>query len=78
MEFFSEFVQTSPPTGGAVPEHLLPYELELEANVTLERLIVYVSEMNCRPFIPESWEVLRQVFTGFFLLLMIVLAGHQQ
>ncbi|XP_061591995.1 bone morphogenetic protein receptor type-2-like [Cololabis saira] len=42
--------------GGIAPQHLLPYELELEANVTLERLIFYVSEMDKRPSIPESWE----------------------
>ncbi|KAM4738330.1 bone morphogenetic protein receptor type-2-like [Anableps anableps] len=47
-------------TGGAVPEHLLPYELELEANLTMERLILYVSEMDRRPSIPENWEELPQ------------------
>ncbi|XP_035994523.1 bone morphogenetic protein receptor type-2 isoform X2 [Fundulus heteroclitus] len=41
--------------GGDVPQHLLPYELELEANVTLERLIFHVSEMNRRPSVPENW-----------------------
>ncbi|XP_036068648.1 anti-Muellerian hormone type-2 receptor isoform X2 [Oryzias melastigma] len=46
--------------GGAVPQHLLPYELELEANVTLERLFLYVCEMDRRPSIPESWELLPQ------------------
>uniref|UniRef100_A0A3Q2D340 receptor protein serine/threonine kinase n=1 Tax=Cyprinodon variegatus TaxID=28743 RepID=A0A3Q2D340_CYPVA len=48
--------------GGAVPQHLLPYELELEANVTFERLILYVSEMDRRPSIPENWKALPQVF----------------
>ncbi|KAM6924806.1 bone morphogenetic protein receptor type-2-like isoform 2-T2 [Xenentodon cancila] len=46
--------------GNIVPQYLLPYELELEANVTLERLIFYVSEMDKRPAIPESWERLPQ------------------
>ncbi|XP_014843530.1 PREDICTED: bone morphogenetic protein receptor type-2-like isoform X1 [Poecilia mexicana] len=46
--------------GGAVPEHLLPYELELDANVTLERLILFVSEMDRRPSIPGNWEMLPQ------------------
>uniref|UniRef100_A0A3B5QA19 receptor protein serine/threonine kinase n=1 Tax=Xiphophorus maculatus TaxID=8083 RepID=A0A3B5QA19_XIPMA len=47
-------------TGGAVPEHLLPYELELDADVTLERLILFVSEMDRRPSIPGNWEMLPQ------------------
>ncbi|NP_001098366.1 Mullerian inhibiting substance type II receptor precursor [Oryzias latipes] len=46
--------------GGTVPQHLLPYELELEGNVTLERLILYVCEMDRRPSIPEPWELLPQ------------------
>ncbi|KAM4562370.1 bone morphogenetic protein receptor type-2-like [Odontesthes bonariensis] len=46
--------------GAIVPQHLLPYELELDANVTRERLILYVSEMDKRPFIPEHWDLLPQ------------------
>ncbi|XP_047227245.1 bone morphogenetic protein receptor type-2-like isoform X1 [Girardinichthys multiradiatus] len=46
--------------GAAVPQHFLPYQLELEANVTMERLILYVSEMDRRPSIPENWDMLPQ------------------
>ncbi|XP_037540395.1 anti-Muellerian hormone type-2 receptor-like [Nematolebias whitei] len=48
--------------GGVVPQRLLPYELELEASVTLERLLLYVSEMDKRPSIPDYWGVLPQGF----------------
>ncbi|XP_041861115.1 bone morphogenetic protein receptor type-2-like [Melanotaenia boesemani] len=46
--------------GGIVPQHMLPYELELEANVTQERLIFHVSEENNRPSIPQYWHLLPQ------------------
>ncbi|XP_017270513.1 bone morphogenetic protein receptor type-2 isoform X2 [Kryptolebias marmoratus] len=46
--------------GGVAPQHLLPYELELEANVTVERLLLYVSEMDKRPSIPDYWGALPQ------------------
>ncbi|XP_005950785.1 bone morphogenetic protein receptor type-2 [Haplochromis burtoni] len=46
--------------GGAAPQHLLPYELELGSNVTLESLMLYVSYMDKRPCIPEHWELLPQ------------------
>lgn len=50
-----------PCAGGTVPQRLLPYELELGASVTLERLVLYVSEMDKRPSIPDYWGVLPQV-----------------
>uniref|UniRef100_A0A672YP78 receptor protein serine/threonine kinase n=1 Tax=Sphaeramia orbicularis TaxID=375764 RepID=A0A672YP78_9TELE len=43
--------------GETVPQHLLPYESELEANVTLENLILYVFYMDKRPSIPKLWEL---------------------
>ncbi|XP_072223220.1 bone morphogenetic protein receptor type-2-like [Leuresthes tenuis] len=46
--------------GAIVPQHLLPYELELDANVTRETLMLYVYEMDKRPFIPEHWDLLPQ------------------
>uniref|UniRef100_A0AAQ5XM26 receptor protein serine/threonine kinase n=1 Tax=Amphiprion ocellaris TaxID=80972 RepID=A0AAQ5XM26_AMPOC len=46
--------------GGVVPQHLVPYELELGANVTLESLISYVSHKDERPSIPKHWELLPQ------------------
>ncbi|XP_045931268.1 bone morphogenetic protein receptor type-2-like isoform X1 [Micropterus dolomieu] len=46
--------------GGTVPPHLLPYESELGANVTLESLILYVFHMDKRPAIPKQWELLPQ------------------
>ncbi|XP_028265200.1 anti-Muellerian hormone type-2 receptor-like [Parambassis ranga] len=46
--------------GGIAPQHLLPYEVELGANPTLERLILFVSHMDKRPSIPEYWELLPQ------------------
>uniref|UniRef100_A0A3Q1FLL1 receptor protein serine/threonine kinase n=1 Tax=Acanthochromis polyacanthus TaxID=80966 RepID=A0A3Q1FLL1_9TELE len=46
--------------GGIVPQHLVPYELELGANVTLESLISYVSHKDKRPSIPKHWELLPQ------------------
>ncbi|CAG6021534.1 unnamed protein product [Menidia menidia] len=46
--------------GAIVPQHLLPYELELDANATRERLILYVSKMDKRPSIPEHWDRLPQ------------------
>lgn len=55
-----------PSAGGIVPQRLLPYERELEANVTLERLVLYVSEMDKRPSIPDYWGVLPQVFIRGF------------
>nr|CBN80846.1 Mullerian inhibiting substance type II receptor [Dicentrarchus labrax] len=48
--------------GGVVPKHLLPYEYELGANVTLESLIQYVLHMDKRPSIPKHWELLPQGF----------------
>lgn len=72
VEFISESVQTLSSIGGAVPEHLLPYELELDADVTLERLILFVSEMDRRPSIPGNWEMLPQVLTETLLSLMAV------
>ncbi|XP_070759231.1 anti-Muellerian hormone type-2 receptor-like [Enoplosus armatus] len=42
--------------GGIVPQHLLPYESELGANVTLESLILYVFHLDKRPSIPKHWE----------------------
>lgn len=55
-------MQTLPSAGESVPQRLLPYELELGASVTLERLVLYVSEMDKRPSIPDYWGVLPQVF----------------
>ncbi|KAM9361310.1 bone morphogenetic protein receptor type-2-like [Symphorus nematophorus] len=46
--------------GGVVPQHLLPYESELGANVTLESLILYVFRMDKRPSIPQHWRLLPQ------------------
>uniref|UniRef100_A0A3B5B0G5 receptor protein serine/threonine kinase n=1 Tax=Stegastes partitus TaxID=144197 RepID=A0A3B5B0G5_9TELE len=46
--------------GGIVPQHLVPYELELGANVTLESLISYVSHKDNRPSIPKHWQLLPQ------------------
>ncbi|XP_047458654.1 anti-Muellerian hormone type-2 receptor-like isoform X2 [Mugil cephalus] len=43
-----------------VPQHLLPYELELGTSVTLDSLILFVSHMDKRPSIPEHWELLPQ------------------
>ena len=51
-----------PSVGGVVPQHLLPYESELGANVTLESLILYVFRMDKRPSIPQHWRLLPQVF----------------
>uniref|UniRef100_UPI003AAEE464 anti-Muellerian hormone type-2 receptor-like n=1 Tax=Centroberyx gerrardi TaxID=166262 RepID=UPI003AAEE464 len=42
--------------GSLVPEHHLPYEAELGDNLTLESLILYASQMDKRPSIPEHWE----------------------
>uniref|UniRef100_A0A3Q0SDE7 receptor protein serine/threonine kinase n=1 Tax=Amphilophus citrinellus TaxID=61819 RepID=A0A3Q0SDE7_AMPCI len=44
----------------ATPQHLMPYELELGTNATLENLIQYVSYMDQRPSIPEHWQLLPQ------------------
>ncbi|KAM4613738.1 anti-Muellerian hormone type-2 receptor-like [Polymixia lowei] len=49
-----------------VPEHHLPYEAELGANVTLEGLIQHVSHMNKRPAIPKHWKQVHQ-FQGSVL-----------
>ncbi|XP_075997460.1 bone morphogenetic protein receptor type-2-like [Genypterus blacodes] len=46
--------------GSIVPEHLLPYESELGATVTLENLVIYVSHMDNRPSIPKHWDLLPQ------------------
>nr|XP_043880991.1 bone morphogenetic protein receptor type-2-like [Solea senegalensis] len=46
--------------GGNVPQHLLPYESELEGNVTLESLIMHVITREKRPSIPKHWELLPQ------------------
>uniref|UniRef100_A0A4W6EGC5 receptor protein serine/threonine kinase n=1 Tax=Lates calcarifer TaxID=8187 RepID=A0A4W6EGC5_LATCA len=46
--------------GSIAPQHLLPYESELGADVSLESLIVFVSEMDKRPSIPKHWELLPQ------------------
>ncbi|XP_033994610.1 anti-Muellerian hormone type-2 receptor-like [Trematomus bernacchii] len=48
--------------GGVAPQHLLPYELELRADVTLESLIQYVFHMEKRPSIPKDWGLLPQGF----------------
>ncbi|KAK5912246.1 hypothetical protein CesoFtcFv8_002140 [Champsocephalus esox] len=48
--------------GGVAPQHLLPYELELGADVTLESLIQYVLHMEKRPSIPKDWALLPQGF----------------
>lgn len=47
--------------GNVAPEHLLPYESELGATVTMDRLIVHVCDMEMRPSIPRDWEQLAQV-----------------
>ncbi|CAL8340128.1 unnamed protein product [Merluccius merluccius] len=39
-----------------VPEHCLPYETELGSSVTLDQLLVHVSQMSKRPSIPKHWE----------------------
>lgn len=49
--------------GNLVPQHLLPYESELGAGVTTERLIVHVCDMEKRPSIPRDWVQLAQVLT---------------
>uniref|UniRef100_A0A3Q3WFQ5 receptor protein serine/threonine kinase n=1 Tax=Mola mola TaxID=94237 RepID=A0A3Q3WFQ5_MOLML len=46
--------------GSVVPQHLLPYESELGANVTKESLILHVCHMDNRPSIPQHWEQLSQ------------------
>nr|XP_020445009.1 anti-Muellerian hormone type-2 receptor isoform X2 [Monopterus albus] len=46
--------------GGVVPQHLLPYEYELGANVTLESLIQFVFHMEMRPSLPVHWKLLPQ------------------
>nr|XP_046239215.1 anti-Muellerian hormone type-2 receptor-like isoform X2 [Scatophagus argus] len=46
--------------GGIVPQHQLPYKSELGANVTKERLILYVCHMDKRPSIPQHWKLLPQ------------------
>ncbi|XP_040014748.1 bone morphogenetic protein receptor type-2-like isoform X2 [Xiphias gladius] len=46
--------------GSIVPQHLLPYESELEGNVTLESLIMYMFKKDKRPSIPKHWELLPQ------------------
>lgn len=56
-------MQMSPSAGGVAPQHLLPYELELGADVTLESLIQYVFHMEKRPSIPKDWALLPQVFS---------------
>lgn len=47
--------------GNTVPQHLLPYEAELGATVTVESLIRHVCHMEKRPSIPQDWELLSQV-----------------
>ncbi|XP_077430541.1 anti-Muellerian hormone type-2 receptor-like isoform X2 [Vanacampus margaritifer] len=46
--------------GGAVPQHLLPYERELGGSMTRESLTIHVTLMEKRPSIPEHWQQLRQ------------------
>ncbi|KAM9840312.1 bone morphogenetic protein receptor type-2-like [Aulostomus maculatus] len=46
--------------GGIVPQHLLPYELELGSNMTRENLTWYVSHLKKRPSIPKAWALLSQ------------------
>ncbi|XP_028443900.1 anti-Muellerian hormone type-2 receptor-like isoform X3 [Perca flavescens] len=46
--------------GGIAPQHLLPYESELGANVTLESLVQHVFHMDKRPSIPNHWGTLPQ------------------
>ncbi|XP_029951087.1 anti-Muellerian hormone type-2 receptor-like [Salarias fasciatus] len=45
---------------GVAPGHLLPYELELGATVSLETLVQHVSYMDRRPSVPEHWALLPQ------------------
>lgn len=71
-----KLTQMSPSAGSIAPQHLLPYESELGADVSLESLIVFVSEMDKRPSIPKHWELLPQVFSHRCFLL-IVLAQEQ-
>lgn len=47
--------------GNTVPQHLLPYEAELGATVTVESLIRHVCHMEKRPSIPQDWELPSQV-----------------
>ena len=54
-------VKMSPSADGMVHKHTLPYETELGSSVTLERLLLYVSQMNKRPSIPKRWERETQV-----------------
>uniref|UniRef100_A0A3Q3M244 receptor protein serine/threonine kinase n=1 Tax=Mastacembelus armatus TaxID=205130 RepID=A0A3Q3M244_9TELE len=46
--------------GSNVPQHLLPYESELGASVTLESLVVFVVHLDNRPVLPEDWKLLPQ------------------
>ncbi|XP_042261922.1 anti-Muellerian hormone type-2 receptor-like isoform X1 [Thunnus albacares] len=46
--------------GHIVPQHLMPYESELGASMTLGSLTWYVFHMEKRPSIPEHWELLPQ------------------
>ncbi|XP_059184454.1 anti-Muellerian hormone type-2 receptor-like [Centropristis striata] len=48
--------------GGIAPQHLLPYESELGANVTLESLVQFVFHLDMRPSVPKHWELLPQGF----------------
>ncbi|XP_060925171.1 anti-Muellerian hormone type-2 receptor-like [Limanda limanda] len=46
--------------GSTLPPHLLPYESELGANVTLRSLVTFVLHLDKRPSIPKHWELLPQ------------------
>ncbi|XP_056157594.1 anti-Muellerian hormone type-2 receptor-like [Lampris incognitus] len=39
-----------------VPRHCLPYETELGENISMESLILYVSNMDKRPSMPKHWD----------------------
>ncbi|XP_062276704.1 bone morphogenetic protein receptor type-2-like [Scomber scombrus] len=46
--------------GRIAPQHLMPYESELGASMTLENLTWYVFYLEKRPSIPDNWKLLPQ------------------
>lgn len=44
-----------------VPEHMLPYELQLGRSPSLEDLLNWVLEKRLRPTIPHQWARVSQV-----------------
>ncbi|KAG7259169.1 hypothetical protein CRUP_005397 [Coryphaenoides rupestris] len=54
-EIWTRCADLSP--GGLVPEHCLPYAMELGSSVTLDGLLHQVSQQNMRPSIPKRWEL---------------------